>query len=48
MTTVVLMANTKPTVDSEETLHYILDKGAKTGIHVTTCANVTMGMQENS
>ena len=45
VTTVVLMANTKPTVDSEETLHYILDKGAKTGIHVTTCANVTMGMQ---
>mgnify|MGYP000013646434 CR=1 FL=1 len=41
----VLMANTKPAVDSEETLHYILDKGAKTGIHVTTCANVTMGMQ---
>ena len=45
VTTVVLMANTKPAVDSEETLHYILDKGAKTGIHVTTCANVTMGMQ---
>ena len=45
VTTVVLMANTKPTVDSEETLKYILDKGAKTGIHVTTCANVTMGMQ---
>ena len=45
MTTVVLMANTKPTVDSEETLKYILDKGAETGIHVTTCANVTMGMQ---
>ena len=44
VTTVVLMANTKPTVDSEETLHYILDKGARTGIHVTTCANVTMGM----
>ena len=45
VTTVVLMANTKPTVDSEETLKYILDKGAKTGIHVTTCANVTIGMQ---
>ena len=41
----VLMANTKPTVDSEETLKYILDRGAETGIHVTTCANVTMGMQ---
>ena len=45
VTTVVLMANTRPTVDSEETLKYILDKGAETGIHVTTCANVTMGMQ---
>ena len=45
VTTVVLMANTKPTVDSEETLKYILDRGAETGIHVTTCANVTMGMQ---
>ena len=45
VTTVVLMANTKPTVDSEETLNYILNKGAETGIHVTTCANVTMGMQ---
>ena len=37
VTTVVLMANTKPTVDSEETLKYILDKGAKTGIHDYLC-----------
>ncbi len=44
-TTVVLMANTKPTVDNRETLEYILQKGEETGIHVTTCANVTMGMQ---
>lgn len=44
-TTVVLMANTKPCVDNEETLLYILDKGKKTGLHIETCANVTMGMQ---
>ena len=44
-TTVVLMANTKPAVDSVETLQYVLEKGKKTGIHVETCATVTMGMQ---
>lgn len=44
-TTVVLMANTKPTVDTEETLRYVLDKGKTTNIHVETCANVTLGMQ---
>lgn len=44
-TTVVLMANVKPQVDNEETLQYILDRGKSTGIHVETCANVTMGMQ---
>ena len=44
-TTVVLMANTKPTVDNEETLEYILKRATETDIHVTTCANVTMGMQ---
>lgn len=45
VTTVVLMANTKPTVDNLETLQYVLDKGAQTGIRVETCANVTMGMK---
>ncbi len=44
VTTVVLMANVKPQVDNEETLRYILDRGRTTGIHVETCANVTMGM----
>ncbi len=44
-TSVVLMANTKPPVDNEETLKYVLEKGAATGIHVYTCANVTMGMK---
>lgn len=44
-TTVVLMANTKPVVDQVETLHYVLEKGKKTGIHVKTCANITVGMK---
>lgn len=44
-TSVVLMANTKPAVDNPDTLAYVLKKGAETGIHVYTCANVTMGLQ---
>lgn len=44
-TTVVLMANTKPSVDNTETLEYIIKRGLETGIHVHTCANVTMGMK---
>lgn len=43
-TTVVLMANTKPVVDNAETLEFVLGKGKETGIHVETCANVTIGM----
>ncbi len=43
-TTVVMMANTRPTIDSVDTLAYCLEKGATTGIHVTSCANVTCGM----
>ena len=45
VTTVVLMANTKPAVDNEETLRYVLEKGKTTGIHVESCATVTVGMQ---
>lgn len=44
-TTVVLMANTKPTVDEKETLQYVLEKGKQTAIHVETCACVSMGLQ---
>lgn len=43
-TSVVLMANTKPAVDNVETLHYVLEKGKETGIHVYSCANVTKGL----
>lgn len=44
-TTVVLMANTKPAVDNVETLDYVLTKGKETGIHIETCATITMGMR---
>ncbi|MCR5720311.1 MAG: dihydroorotase [Lachnospiraceae bacterium] len=44
-TSVVLMCNTKPCVDNEATLKYVLDKGKKTGINVYSCANVSMGMR---
>ncbi len=42
-TTVVLMANTKPTVDNVETLSFVLEKGRQTDIHVETCASVSKG-----
>ena len=44
-TTVVLMANTKPTVDNLDTLQYVIDKGKTTDIHVLTCASITKGLQ---
>ena len=46
-TTVVCMANTKPVVDNVDTLHYIQEKGEKTGIHLLQTATVTVGMQGN-
>lgn len=45
VTTVVLMANTKPAVDNMETLQYVLNKGKETGIHVETCTTITKGMK---
>lgn len=38
------MANTKPTVDNVDTLTYVLEKGAQTGIHVLSAAAVTKGL----
>ncbi len=43
-TTVVLMANTKPAVDNEETLTYVIEQGKKTGIHVESCGAITKGL----
>ena len=45
VTTVILMANTKPPVDNPETLKYVLDKGAETDINILTTVNVTKGMR---
>lgn len=44
-TTVVCMANTKPIVDSAETLRYVLEEGKKTDIHVLSCAAVSKGFE---
>ncbi|MCM1043885.1 MAG: dihydroorotase [Candidatus Gastranaerophilales bacterium] len=44
-TSVVMMANTKPPVDNEDTLKLVLDRGSGTPIHVYACANVTKGMK---
>lgn len=45
ITTVVLMANTKPVVDNEETLSYVLQKGKESGLRVKTCASISKGLQ---
>ena len=44
-TTVVLMCNTKPTVDNPETLDYVLNKGKETDIKVESCSTVTYGLK---
>ena len=44
-TTVVTMANTKPPVDSVETVKYVLEEGKKTGIHVLPAACISVGMK---
>ena len=44
-TTVVLMCNTKPTVDSPETLDYVLNRGRETDIKVESCSSVTFGLK---
>lgn len=44
-TTVVMMANTKPAIDTPQVLKQVLNKGRETGIHVLSCGNVTKGMK---
>lgn len=44
-TSVILMANTNPPVDSMETLTDILRRGKKTPVHIYSCSNVTAGMK---
>ena len=43
-TSVILMANTKPVADNEDTVTYVIEKGKQTDINVYTCAAVTKGM----
>ena len=43
-TSVVMMGNTSPHMDNAQTIHDVLERGAKTGIRVYTCGNVTMDM----
>lgn len=43
-TSVVMMANTKPAADREETLHDMLEKGRKTPIRVYACGAVTKNL----
>ncbi len=44
-TTVVCMANTKPVVDTVETLNYVQKKGEQTPIHVLQAASITKGLK---
>ena len=44
-TTVVCMANTKPVVDTVETLSYVQKKGEQTPIHVLQAASITKGLK---
>ncbi len=44
-TQVVCMANTIPTVDTQETVDYVLEKGKETGIKVHTVCAITKGLK---
>lgn len=44
VTSVILMANTKPAVDSVETLEYVINKGKETNINIYSCATITKGL----
>lgn len=45
VTTVVLMANTKPTVDNVDTLTDLIEREKRLPIRAHQCANVTVGMK---
>ncbi|MCR5279490.1 MAG: dihydroorotase [Lachnospiraceae bacterium] len=44
-TDVVMMANTSPAIDNLDTLKYVLEKGAKTPVHVHACGTVSKGLK---
>ncbi|MCR5177556.1 MAG: dihydroorotase [Lachnospiraceae bacterium] len=43
-TTVIMMGNTRPPLDTPEILMSALEKGKHTGINIFACGNVTVGM----
>ncbi len=43
-TSVVMMGNTIPHPDNGDTIQYMLEKGARTGIHCYVCGNITKEM----
>ena len=45
VTGVLLMSNTKPVCDNAQTVRYVLEKGAQTGINIYTSGCITKGMQ---
>ncbi len=45
VTGVLLMPNTKPPCDNGDTVKYILERGARTGINIYTSACITKGMK---
>jgi len=45
VTSLVLMANTRPVIDNEESLKYVIEKGLKTDVHIYTCASITKGLK---
>ena len=47
-TSVVMMANTRPAIDNEETLRYVLEKSSHQPIHVYTCADITEDLRGES
>ena len=40
-----MMANTKPAIDNDKTLKYVLDKADAQPVHVYTCADITEGLK---
>lgn len=44
VTGVLLMPNTKPVCDNAQTVRYVLEKGAQTGINIYTSGCITKGM----
>ncbi|MCR4754122.1 MAG: dihydroorotase [Lachnospiraceae bacterium] len=45
VTSVIMMANTKPPIDNADTLSYVLNKGKETDIHVYSAATITKGLK---